>query len=641
MGVVYLAHEPSLDRVVAVKVLAPHLAQDAAYVKRLVREARAAAQLDHPNIVHIYSIGEQDGLHFIAMQYVRGLSLARLIRQKGPLDLRQALKITSQTAEALAEAHRQGIIHRDIKPDNVMIDKAGSVKVMDFGLARAASALPKLTADGAQLGTPMYMSPEQVHGEPVDVRTDIYSLGITLYEMLAGRPPFDADTPIALMYQVIHGPLPILTDFSSTTPAPILHLLKCMTAKQREARYESMDRVLEELNTYRRTGTAAALPGQGAPESSANVLAGPDARLRNEITGVQALPPETQEAHAAKRLWRTRPVWAIAAGTVLLAAVLLTSWFAKGSREEGQNAVRTHAEPTRWTNHANAIENGDAFDDASGTSTTAPSTSSPLEAQLQAHYAGKVTVRADGLVEFFYDFSEPEQLNDWIIRDEGKAEWAVTDGWLVCTKTASKGGSDTRVYHAALFSGLHREIHYDAQGGTCMAGGLFSELQQWPVGYSIDLGGGWKDSKLMFDAGDDNVLGEMLFTPRADLIYHVDMVIDGTAYRADINNRRMLDGTIPSLSVQSGRMAYLRLGYELGRFDNVRIIGRLARRTWESRTPRWMTILPCGLACRAYEFSSARSVLPAWAWHMAMARASAASSGRGIWSRLSRIRTIS
>ena len=247
------------------KVLASRLADDAVYVKRFVREASAAARLDHPNIVTVYSVGEQDGLYYIAMQHVKGCSLAQLIREQGPVDCRRALGIIRQAAEALAEAHKHGIIHRDIKPDNIMVDEAGRAKVMDFGLARVAQSQTKLSADGAMLGTPAYMSPEQIQGTQLDERTDLYSLGVTLFEMLTGSSPFEADTPMALMYQIAHVPFPNLTDLNPAVPAAVAELVARMTARSPDDRHRSAKTLCTELEALLRGEVVVPGPKAGKP----------------------------------------------------------------------------------------------------------------------------------------------------------------------------------------------------------------------------------------------------------------------------------------------------------------------------------------------------------------------------------------
>ena len=203
MGEVYRAEDTRLARAVAMKVLPKELAQDQERMSRFVREARAASALNHANVAHIYEIGQSDGLHFIAMEYVEGQSLAQMMSGQ-PLELKEVLDIGTQAADALEEAHRKGITHRDIKPANLMITAKGQVKVLDFGLAKitrpegeaAGSDVSTSiqTAPGRILGTLRYMSPEQVLGKELDARTDLFSLGVVLYEMTTGRQPFLRET---------------------------------------------------------------------------------------------------------------------------------------------------------------------------------------------------------------------------------------------------------------------------------------------------------------------------------------------------------------------------------------------------------------------------------------------------------------
>lgn len=263
MGVVYKAHEQSLQRVVALKVLPPHLAADPNFVKRFEREARAVASLTHPNIVTIFAVGSHDDYHFMAMEYVKGNTIDQIVREKGRYGIREAVEIVQQAADALAEAHRNDVIHRDIKPHNIMIDQAGRVKVMDFGLAKLMSGRTEITATGTYMGTPSYMSPEQCQGHELDPRTDIYSLGIMLYEMLAGTPPFKADTPLAVMRKILDDPMPSLTAAAPAAPYEVECILSKMTAKDANARYASADDLSADLKAWLR-GAPTSLSGMDA-----------------------------------------------------------------------------------------------------------------------------------------------------------------------------------------------------------------------------------------------------------------------------------------------------------------------------------------------------------------------------------------
>ena len=209
MAVVYRGYHPALNRTVAIKVLPPQLAMDASFVQRFMQEARNAARLDHPNIVTIHDVGQADGTYYIVMQEAPGQSLTSLIQREGRLPLERVITILAQIASALDYAHAQGLVHRDIKPGNIIVGPGDKAMLTDFGIAKAAEGT-RLTQTGAIIGTPEYMSPEQAKGEPVGPATDIYSLGIVLYEMLAGRTPFGADNTPAVLYKQVHEqPIPL------------------------------------------------------------------------------------------------------------------------------------------------------------------------------------------------------------------------------------------------------------------------------------------------------------------------------------------------------------------------------------------------------------------------------------------------
>jgi eukaryotic-like serine/threonine-protein kinase len=242
MGIVYKANDKTAQRVVALKILAPEFAEDPLFAERFEPEAQAAANITHPNIITIYAVGRHDDALFIAREYVDGQTLSALERERGRFEPLEALRIVRQVSAALSEAHAEGIVHRDIKPQNIMVDTAGHVEVLDFVMARLreghAGGLPAM-------GTPLYMSPEQAQDQPVDGRGDIFSLGVVLYEMLAGHPPFQGDNPAALAYQIVYKPLPELP--GDTTPA-IVQLLNKMTAKNPDDRYPSAAALNEALD---------------------------------------------------------------------------------------------------------------------------------------------------------------------------------------------------------------------------------------------------------------------------------------------------------------------------------------------------------------------------------------------------------
>ncbi len=267
MGVVYRGRDTVLDRDVAIKVLPSHLGQDDEFMKRFVREARAAAKVDHPSIVQVYQCGRMatelgDGPLFIAMQYIDGEALSEMIAREGHLDPLRALEITAQVTEALGAAHAAGLIHRDIKSSNILISAEGKVKVTDFGLATSmGSDRNRITETGAYLGTPEYSSPEQCEGYELDGRSDIYSLGVVLYEMLSGKVPFEARTPLKLFDKIVHEQPQAVSKIIPGLPREVTGLVEKMLAKARENRHASAE---ELLSAIRRVRMALGRPKRGA-----------------------------------------------------------------------------------------------------------------------------------------------------------------------------------------------------------------------------------------------------------------------------------------------------------------------------------------------------------------------------------------
>ncbi len=254
MAEVYLAEQISLQRQVAVKILKPELAKDQTYIQRFQREARAAAALVHGNIVQIHEVGCIDGIYFIAQEYVRGLNLKQHLARYGPVDTKTALAIMHQVAAALCRAAEAGIVHRDIKPENIMITERGEVKVADFGLARLPGGgdAVELTQAGMTMGTPLYMSPEQIEGKALDCRSDIYSFGVTCYHMLAGAPPFEGDTALSVAIQHLKkAPIPLEHRRPDLPPA-LCRVVHKMLAKTKDARYQSPWELLQDLSPLAR-----------------------------------------------------------------------------------------------------------------------------------------------------------------------------------------------------------------------------------------------------------------------------------------------------------------------------------------------------------------------------------------------------
>ena len=320
MGEVYLAEDTELGRLVAVKVLPPEAISDERARKRLVREARAAATLDHPNICSIHEVSEAGGRSFIAMQYIEGVTLDARIKSK-PLELKESLTIAVQIADALSEAHSHGIIHRDIKPGNIMINSRGQAKVMDFGLAKLwnpsgvvlseTETETLLTMPGTIVGTMPYMSPEQVRAEVLDGRSDIFSFGVVLYEMLSGRQPFACESVAATISAILNEEPPALLRYAPHLPEELQRIARKCLEKDRERRYQTMRDVALDLDNSRREHETAQATGSRG----------------ERMTGGVAVTKTEPDVSKRKSLLSRRALMAGAALLVLTIAVLLTYIF--------------------------------------------------------------------------------------------------------------------------------------------------------------------------------------------------------------------------------------------------------------------------------------------------------------------------
>jgi tetratricopeptide (TPR) repeat protein len=266
MGVVYRAEDTLLKRSVALKFLTPSLITDPEAKQRFIHEARAASVLDHPNICAVHEVGEtEDGQVFIVMTYYDGETLTQRI-ERGPVTVEEALEIAVQVAEGLGKAHAQGITHRDIKPANIMITREGVAKIVDFGLAKLAGQ-SVVTRAGSTVGTYAYMSPEQARGETVDGRTDVWSLGVTLYEMLTGRRPFQGDYDQALVYSILNEDPPTASSVNSSIPAALTQVIQRAMSKDPQERYQTMEELLADLQIVKGGRESAGVTAAAAAEA--------------------------------------------------------------------------------------------------------------------------------------------------------------------------------------------------------------------------------------------------------------------------------------------------------------------------------------------------------------------------------------
>ena len=322
---VYLARDLLLDRPVALKVLFPELSADHAFVERFRREAQAAANLSHPNIVPVFDWGESDRTHFIVMEYVDGEPLSAIIRAEAPLASPRAASIAADIAKALSYAHRHGVVHRDVKPGNVLITSDGLVKVTDFGIARAMGVDEQVTQTGLVMGTATYFSPEQAQGLGVDGRSDVYALGVVLYEMLAGRPPFTGESPVAIAYQHVREAPPALRSLNSEVPEALEVVVVKAMAKVPAERYASADELRLDLERFMRGQTvlarAAAVGAGTGPVTTVLPAGGGGTAEPFDTSVVEPVAPEPPG-----RARTTTPWWALAA-VVLLAGIGAVVYF--------------------------------------------------------------------------------------------------------------------------------------------------------------------------------------------------------------------------------------------------------------------------------------------------------------------------
>ncbi|MBS4022476.1 MAG: protein kinase [Dethiobacter sp.] len=293
---VYRGLDILLNRSVTVKVLRPEYVSDQDFVRRFRREAQAAASLSHPNIVSIYDVGYEDGIHYIVMEYIKGKSLKELVEQMGQLPLKMAVDYACQIAHALDHAHRHGIIHRDVKPHNILINEEGRVKVTDFGIAQAVTSTT-VTYDGAILGSVHYFSPEQARGGQTGEKSDIYSLGVVLYEMLTGAVPYEGESPVSIALKHVQDPFPDPRTINADIPVPLWQVIRKAVEKDPERRYQSAREILSDLTDWL----------NGKP-----------------ISPVSSKPPE-EKARPEKKKKRKALIWRWVIIVLLLAfAVLLT-----------------------------------------------------------------------------------------------------------------------------------------------------------------------------------------------------------------------------------------------------------------------------------------------------------------------------
>ncbi len=289
MAVVYRAHDERLNRPVAIKMLRPQFAGDQNFLTRFRREAQAVAILSHPNLAAVWDTGEVNAIPYIVMELVDGDNLKTRIAAQAPFSAERAVGLMIQICEGVGAAHRAGVVHRDLKPQNILLARTGQIKVTDFGIARSLAATTSTTQTGPVWGTAQYIAPEQAAGQPVAPATDVYSLGVILYEMVTAHLPFEADTPLALAMQHLQAEPPPIRTYNPSVPVGLEHIITKAMAKKAQARYPDADALCSALKAYQRlgeqmTGPIPVIPRQAAPPGTtagpAPVRAAPKGRSR-------------------------------------------------------------------------------------------------------------------------------------------------------------------------------------------------------------------------------------------------------------------------------------------------------------------------------------------------------------------------
>ncbi len=426
MGVVYKALDTNLNRTVALKFLAPRLTQDPEAKKRFRREAEAAAAVDHPNICTVHEIAEVDGQIFIAMAFIEGQSLDKKIGGS-PLPLDEAFDIAAQTAQALQAAHEKGVVHRDIKSANILLTTSGQVKIVDFGLAQLADP-DQLTKTGTTLGTPAYMSPEQARWEKVDRRTDIWSLGVVLYEMVGGRLPFRGDVQQAMMHSILHADPDPLTALRTGVPIELDYLIDKALAKDRDERYQHVDDVLVDLRELQKEQPSGA------------------ERLRTTPGAVRPRPRQRQG--------RSTKVWAGAAAAAVLMIAAAAFWnFRPTTTEEPLEPMR----PVPLTSYP-GYEAVGSF--------------SPDGNQVAFAWTGGNTESFDIYVKVVGP-GPPLRLTTHPAMD-GSLAWSPDGRWIAFLRGRPEAGEKMGLYLIAPLGGRERKlaetrVPFTYSMGTCLA----------------------------------------------------------------------------------------------------------------------------------------------------------------------------
>jgi serine/threonine-protein kinase len=395
MARVHQGMDRQLKRPVAVKVLSSPFDRDKEFVERFAREAHAAARLNHPNIVAVYDSGSDDGTHFIVTELVEGETLADLLQREGALPPERVVEIAGQVCHALEAAHEKGVVHRDVKPGNVMITPEGRVKVVDFGIARAAGA-ESVTRTGLVMGSASYLSPEQARGEPGDERSDIYSLGCVLYQMLTGRPPFVAENPISALYQHVNEPVEPPSKIKPV-PSALEHVVLRALEKEPVKRFGSVKEMEDALE--------AAFESEETKTMPLPVAAG---ELTAPVQRVDATAPvqrvtSTGVSHRRGRSFPWAVVGAVVLGLLVVAALAMALGGAdpkQAARQAARDANQQAEEPSPTDQPTTALEPPTVEDASSGLLTVIAEAEGA--STIDEHAADELRDRADKIFEAYH-----------------------------------------------------------------------------------------------------------------------------------------------------------------------------------------------------------------------------------------------